>query len=254
MEKQERRLEQKEELRKKLSASDKEAVLKAIVPRVLSKKERALQAAERRKEQQKNKPSAKQKPAAKSKASRKLKLSSSQKASLKKKASVKEKPCAKRKRDEKNELKNQVRLGFHCVKAAVERLSQIADFHGIPRKPGKLVSPSSKKESSPGKLLDTPSKKESSPGKLLNTPSKADFTEASTVLVEAQEQLLKATALRAQLEEDLDRTEKREVHFLEAQMQQIQSKVKNTEEGTGRKSDSPSPPSLFFERCIFDVK
>ena len=238
-----------------MSASDKDAVLKAIVPRVLSKKERALQAAERRKEQQKNKPSAKKKPAAKSKASRKLKLNSSQKASVKKKASVKGKPSAKRKRDEKNELKNQVRLGFGSVKAAVERLSQIADLHGIPRKPGtKLLSPSSKKESSPGKLLDTPSKKESSPGELLNTPSKADFTEASTVLVEAQEQLLKATALRAQLEEDLDRTEKREVHFLEAQMQQIQSKVKNTEEGAGRKSDSPSPPSLFFERCIFDVK
>ena len=253
MEKQERRLEKKEELRKKLSISDRETVLKAIVPKVLSKKERALQAAERRKEQQKNKPSAKKKPAAKSKASRKLKLSSSQKASVKKKASVKEKPSAKRKRDEKNELKNQVRQGFDSVKAAVQRLSQLADFHGIPRKPGKLVSPS-KKESSPGKLLDTPSKKGSSPGKLLNTPSKADYTEASTVLVEAQEQLLKATALRAQLEEDLDRTEKREVHFLEAQMQQIQSKVKNTEEGAGRKSDSPSPPSLFFERCIFDVK
>ena len=61
-------------------------------------------------------------------------------------------------------------------------------------------------------------------------------TEAETkaVLEEAQVQLLKLTALNLQLEKDTERTEKRGVALIEAQLLAEAAKVKNTAEGIHR--------------------
>ena len=107
--KQERRCKQKADLREKLASSDKHTVLASLVPRVLTKHDRALQAKEKRKKQQADKPCKKGSQGGKNKPSKKFKASAFAKKSCSTKPSLKEKPSATSKKQKDSARANMMR-------------------------------------------------------------------------------------------------------------------------------------------------
>jgi len=207
--KQEWRKERKAALRADLDAKGKEAVLSSIVPRLMSKEERRKETAEKKKRQQKTKPSALRKKVNPKKGSLKFKPSVFLKKGLSRKPSIKGKPSAKKKQERKRAEDHARSKAWDSMKAAVERLNKVADLHGIKRKPGKPPGSAKVAKNLLGSLdavADSPSSK-------------------------AEEEILKIFSLAKQLEQDLARTEVREVAYLEAALQQEKLKVKNTQEG-----------------------
>ena len=188
---------------------------------------------QKRKEQQKNKPSV-AKHQAKHKGG-KFRPSKKFKHSAFSKASLKNKPSQVEHRKQCGDLSNAI----DSLKRATSKLFEKSDNPGYK---GRGVQPSSTDSlTSPAKTgsrepLPSPAKADTAAVAVEKTAKEEGSqlkTEAETkaVLEEAQAQLLKLTALNLQLEKDTERTEKREVAFIEAQLVAEATKVKNTAEG-----------------------
>ena len=144
--KQERRCKQKADLREKLASSDKDTVLASLVPRVLTKHDRALQAKEKRKKQQADKPCKKGSKGGKNKPSKKFKASAFAKKSCSKE-NAKKKPSAILKNKTHSARNNMLR----DLQRAVARMTEKAEQeHGMTMKGRKRKSEES---------LESPSKK-----------------------------------------------------------------------------------------------
>ena len=223
----------KKDLREKMQTQTRTELLKQLIPKVLTKQERQRQAALKRKEQQKNKPSVAKHQAkhkgGKFRPSRKLKPSAFSKASLKNKQSV----------VEKNLRHGALEHAIDSLKRATSKLFEKSDNLGYKRrgaKPSSTDSLPSPAKTGSREPLPSPAKADTAAVAVEKTAKEEGSqlkTEAETkaVLEEAQVQLLKLTALNLQLEKDTERTEKREVAFIEAQLVAEATKVKNTAEG-----------------------
>ena len=234
--KQERRTQQKADLREKLAGADKEKLLASLVPKVLTKQEKALRQKEARKKQQKGKPCKVGHKGGKNKPSKKFKASAFLKPSKKSKPSIKGKPSHLLKEKAHGHRQHVLR----DLERAVQRLSALAGEHGIIKRGRK-----SKSEES----LESPSK-EAKPEAITkeeeNTKGKEEeLSPVEKMMQEATEQLLLLTALQSQLAKDLDRTEEREVALLEARLAQEAAKVKNSTEGKEFKRDLAELESLL---------
>ena len=226
----------KKDLREKMQTQTRTELLLQLIPKVLTKQERQRQAALKRKEQQKNKPSVAKHQAkhkgGKFRQSKKLKPSAFQKASLK------SKPSRVEHRRQSGDLQNAI----DSLKRATSKLFEKSNNLGYKRRGAQPSSTDSLQ--SPAKIgsresLPSPAKTDTAVVAVEKTRKEEDSllkTEAQTkaVLEEAQVQLLKLTALNLQLEKDTERTEKREVAFIEAQLVAEATKVKNTAEGIHR--------------------
>lgn len=190
---------------------------------LLTKQERAKQTAARKK-QQNQKPSQKKKQAKSKKMSTKLRPSRFARSSLKNKPSSKNKQNAPSRKD------RPAAFGpFHAwrdVQKALGNLSDYATSKGINTKWSKGKGVKRRAEGEQG-----PSPQEGQRGAERYKKAREEQTEAQKMLEHAAEIMVAAKGTSDQLALDLERTEIREVAFLEAQDQAEQSKVKHSKEG-----------------------
>jgi len=203
---------------------------------LLTKQERAKQSAARKKQQQ-EKPCQKKKQkarqvrknkrdneqlkdktgAGKLRPSRFARSCLKNKPSLQNKPSLKSKPCRLRHKAQQQASGSSQCNAWTTLTKAVTKLSEYATSKGINSK--------SRKRASRSTATDEPEQQ------TRYKKIRAEHQEAQKMLENAAEFVVVAKATADQLALDVERTEKREVAFLEAQDQAEKNKVKNTKEG-----------------------